>query len=325
MTLIIGGYFYEKNIRFDYDGKSKEPLRDVKVSEGIWNKRPSGIFMVADSTISSVGHNNKTLLSGFKKIYPIQVNLWKPYFIGNNFKDYKSVHQSLEVILGFAGGTLSAQHCINTISHHLSRLRISCLRDVYPIKYTVLMDCEDNPLRDSDVEWMEDTFVDSSDYEYLLEADYLATVIQHSIEIALRSARNYKLSKEDFDSLMVDFMLGVWCPKDKMPKLYDFTVSLKCDLEDQKYQVHVSQKKIPYDSFDISVLGMASRFEAPAKAAYLNALQKGECVEREMHSFLDMEINNMRKEGLRSIDYPSVLKVLDERGISLKKVNREAV
>lgn len=67
---------------------------------------PADFFFAADSTITNPA---ETLLSGFRKIYPVSVKLWEPDFARGMFRDYSAVYQETEIALGFAGSTLTAQ------------------------------------------------------------------------------------------------------------------------------------------------------------------------------------------------------------------------
>lgn len=114
MTLIVSGHNFGKNPWRDFD--------NIKKHKGM---RQEGLFAIADSIITTHSSNGHSpLLSGFKKIKEIPVKLWQPYFIGENFKSYNSVFAQFDCFVAFAGSTLTAQHAIDSISNHLSTLRI---------------------------------------------------------------------------------------------------------------------------------------------------------------------------------------------------------
>ena len=62
-----------------------------------------GIFFATDSIITS---NEIPLLGGFRKIYPVAIKLWKPYFIDSSFKSYPYTHIECQCAIAFSGNTL---------------------------------------------------------------------------------------------------------------------------------------------------------------------------------------------------------------------------
>ncbi|THU04609.1 hypothetical protein E9531_04310 [Lampropedia puyangensis] len=78
MTLVIAGYMFDDPTA-GYVWPSSIAKRESNAAE---TAEPSGIFIAADSTISSNTPLPKTLLSGFRKIYEVRATLWRPYFIG---------------------------------------------------------------------------------------------------------------------------------------------------------------------------------------------------------------------------------------------------
>lgn len=121
------------------------------------DQQPTGIFLAADSAITD--HRGKTLLNGFRKIYPVRAAVWEPYFVGEYFHSYQSEFQAIEVAVAFAGSTLSAQHYMNSISEHLGNLRITFVKGRDPIQYRIGLSCESNPLEDPRVGFGDDIFL----------------------------------------------------------------------------------------------------------------------------------------------------------------------
>ena len=95
MTLVIAGYDYEKSLQYAWGDGSASAQDEPKMEL-------CGLFIVADSAITS-HEGGRTLLNGFKKVYCIKANLWKPYFMPyGSFKDYLEIHEQREVFVAFA-------------------------------------------------------------------------------------------------------------------------------------------------------------------------------------------------------------------------------
>lgn len=317
MTLIIAGYTFDP--AHDYSSVWTEASLTEeaipKSSMGFVPSRretePSGIFIAADSTITST---TETLLSGFRKVYPVAVRLWQPYFIGESFRDYRNVCMETEIAVGFAGSTLTAQHCMNGITEHLSKLRVSCKPPGDgPIQYAILMDCEKNPLDDGSTYWAEDTFTSSSDARELLTAEYIASVILHSLKGSLSSARQYKISEKGFHTLLTPFIAGIQCPATQKFHLYAFL--MKPETIDGVMNVRVEKQSVPHEK--VTVLGMTQEFESDAQVAYTDTRNAGGSTETAMFDFLNTAIDKVKSRGEKGIDRPAVLKVLSRNGLTI--------
>lgn len=223
MTLVIAGHMFDRTLAGDVwsNRNSKRKSRAAQTSE------PSGIFIAADSTISTNGTHPQTLLSGFRKIYEVRATLWQPYFIGEYFKGYRTEHSSCQLLVAFAGSTLTAQHYLNSITTHLQNLRIShrerTIGQPEPIKYVVRLECETNPVEGGGV-FDDDTYTQKDMQAVQLTADDLARAIHHSLEHALRSAKKYKVDKQGFDSLNTPFVAGMRCPTTMKYRLFRFDI-----------------------------------------------------------------------------------------------------
>ena len=302
MTLVIAGYNQSFNLRSSTQNIEHHRSTEYRIDE--WEPKSSGIFVMADSTISDGG--NKTILGEFRKIYSVPIKLWKPSFRADLFSGYNSTFIELQCFLAFAGNTLTAQHLMNFVSNHLSKLRISCADVAGPIDYKVLMHCEKNPLLNPNMYWGDDTFYTQA-YSALLTADRLAEVISHSLTVALSSARKYKLSSVEFEKLQTEFVAGIRCPTSNEFKLFKFTYHL--ETVDGIFQPKFKTSYVRPD--EIAVLGLSDEFESRAKMVYNLAIREKKSAAAELFKFLNTAISEKSEKGLFDIDRPSYLYELD--------------
>ena len=211
MTLIIAGH-----------EQAADPWQKVWAKSGKATETKlakDGLFAVADSVITIMGSGGLTpILSGHRKIHGITIKLWKPYFVGEYFKSYLSPHFETECFMAFAGSTLTASHCLNLVSEHLSQLRIGSKRATNPLTpraYNILEDPKASGL------WSEDMFLDS-DFEGILTAEHIAQVVEHSLNKAVESARKHRLCEESLRNMHTEFLLGVHCPRNKTHHLFTY-------------------------------------------------------------------------------------------------------
>lgn len=317
MTLLIASYTFDRALDYSWNPDKTRLMEEsrlkpsTKVHSVHRETEPSGIFVAADSAITS---GPKTILSGFRKIYPMPVKLWEPYFVGDFFQDYLKVYLETEIVIGFAGNTLTAQHCLNGIAEHLSKLRISYKQQNGPIQYAVLMDCETNPLYDRGRYWGQDTFTPSN-FDGILTAEFIANVILHSLKGSLSSARQYKISETDFKTLLTPFVAGIQCPATKKFYLYEFP--MKREIIAGVQQVSIEKQVIPHNK--VAVLGLVNEFEIEAQTAYTNARNAGDSTEIVIFDFLNTAIDKVKQRGDTGIDHPAILKVLSRNGLAITK------
>lgn len=278
--------------------------------------RSEGLFAVADSIITVTGSNGDTpLLSGLRKIYPIPIKLWKPSFLDVYFNGYFETYIESSCFVAFAGSTLTATHALNLISDHLCNLQIS-----YKFnrgEYIVQRHCETNVLSDSkNAIWDKHMFLDRY-FQKLLTAQYIAEVIEHSINTALKSAQKYRLSKDEINKMHTDFAAGIHCPTtgQHFLFLYRMQITQKEDL----VEVYTKREEIKSDT--VAVLGMRSEFEERAQKKYFEALKSGSSTGKEMFKFLNDSIKEVSSKGKFSIDKPS-FHMKFEDGL-LEKINFE--
>jgi hypothetical protein len=183
-----------------------------------------------------------------------------------------------------------------------------------PICYTVLMECEKNPLEASGRIYDDNIFTER-DFDGLLTADIISDVILHSMSASLSASAKYKIDAEGFKSLETPFVAGVRCPKTAEYKLFEYPITRELD-EQGVYKVRVSKRLVP--QHDVAVLGMSHRYDADARLAYQTAIAAGHAPEKTMFEFLNRAIDEVLADGRSEIDRPSVLKVLAESGLQEK-------
>jgi len=318
MSLLFVGYDFEKvNFKeikqmYKKEGEEVDDSDDFHIAD-------KGIFSIADSAITSAG-GTKTLLTGFRKIYDMELKLWKPSFYPDgSFNDYFNIYQTVPFIIGFAGSTLVAQHIMNSISGHVEKLKISCdeTEQGEAIKYKINLPCEKNLVVNPSIMtlWDDDTFLDR-DFENLLSAEYISNTIEHSINHALKSARQHRLSEEEFNQMYTDIFCGFYCPIQREHQVYIYR--MKSKMTEGIFEVYT--EKVKLEKNDIAVLGMRNRFEKKAKNIFLEEFEKDNPnITKVLIDFMDKCINNVHADGSFEINRPIVYKTLDKGRI--KKVN----
>ncbi len=306
MTLVIAGYDYEKSLQYTWGDASTSTQDKTKMEI-------CGLFVVADSAITS-REGGRTLISGFKKVYCIKANLWKPYFMPDgSFKDYLEIHEQREVFVAFAGSTLTAQHIINSITAHLENLRISFGRHGDgSIYYNVIRHCQKNPLITDEMSyWGDDAFI-SRDFEGLLTGEIISKTTEYSINEALLSAGRYKLSMTEFQAMRTDLVLGVWCPYRKRYELHLYRMLQKPG-SDGVLIAYTEGKLL--EPKEIAVLGMCNQFEVGAQAEYEESIRCNLSPSTALNQFLKESIDKVQESGSKEIDHPTSFRRLNRNGI----------
>lgn len=316
MTLVIAGYMFDDPTA----GYAWRGITTKCASNAAQTAEPSGIFIAADSTISINTTPPQTLLSGFRKIYEVRATLWRPSFVGGYFKGYITEHSSCQLLVAFAGSTLTAQHYINSITTHLQNLRIShrqrTIGQLEPIEYMVRLECETNPVEGGGV-FDDDTYTPADMTAFKLTADDLAHAIQHSLEHAMRSAKKYKLDREGFNSLNTPFVAGIKCPATRKYRLFKFDI-LETSNPGELISMSVGMTEVTPNQ--VAVLGMGGHFDQRAQQAYNIALTAKSSTQQACFDFLQDVITEVRMTGSKAVDLPAFLKTLDYRGITKKIV-----
>ncbi|MDO6528234.1 hypothetical protein Q4519_21475 [Motilimonas sp. 1_MG-2023] len=314
MTLVIAGYNFEEN-----------PWRKIdnpKENKGV---RSEGLFAVADSIITSFSSNGHSpLLSGFKKIKEIPVKLWQPYFIGENFKSYNSVFLDFECFVAFAGSTLTAQHVIDLISNHLATLRVDFQSGDFQTdgKYVVKKRCDPNNLirNGHSSVYGNDMFIPEKHYHGILTAEYIAEVVEHSINKALSSAQKYKLDENSLREMYTEFILCVNCPSTGSDLLVKYKMNWRVNT-DGMCEVFVESERIKEG--EVAVIGMSARFNEMAQKTAKDTIKKGLSLKNEMTSFVKNAIDEVNGEGSFQIAMPVVVKSLECRKVTKTVITNE--
>ncbi|MBY5938792.1 hypothetical protein [Marinobacter nauticus] len=285
MTLVIAGH------------NSNAPLKD------------SGLFVAGDSAITAPGSNGKkTLLGGFRKSYEVPIKVWQPYFNGPYFHAYNKTYYESSCFIAIAGSTLTAQHVLNTIYEHLTKLRISYEYDQYGSngKYSIIRHCQRNILESGQGvdQWDDELFIER-DYDGLVSADVIAKQIEYSIRESLRSAKEYKLDENSLRGMFTEFAAGIYCPKDKLHRL--FTYRMKLEISDEGlYELKIDANEVPKGN--VAVLGMRKQFEERAQSILSECISKGDSPAERIFEFINEAIDEVRSSGGGEIDRPSYLK-----------------
>ena len=313
MTLIIVGHEKVKD-DFSQVWAHKE---ESKIS-----LRSKGLFAVSDSVITANGtQGEKPILSGLRKVHHVPIKLWKPYFVREDFRDYLEVYIETGCFIAFSGSTLTATHALNTIIEHLAKLQISyklCKESYSPGEYIVQRHCEYNELRDSPevVLWGEDMFLPRH-FEGLLSYEFIASVIEHSINVALKSAKKYRLGPEDLDLMRTDFAAGIYCPRRASHHIFLYRMKERQN-EDGIIEVFTEGEEVSEDQ--VVVLGMRNQFEAKTQNIYEQALGQGNSTGSELFKFLNSAIDEVAKSGSFAIDRPALHKKFERGNLEKLKV-----
>lgn len=306
MTLIIAGYDYKRPYVFSSMNEELEDIKPLKMEL-------DGIFVMADSAITT-HKGGRTLLNGFKKVHIIKGQLWKPYFLPDgSFKDYFEVHESRNFLVAFAGSTLTAQHIINSVTEHLSNLRISYERhNNGSITYKAIRHCQKNPLVSDGISyWDDDTFLDRN-FEGLLTGEIIAKTTEYSINEALKSAGKYKLTIDEFREMHTELVLGVYCPYKKRHELYVYRMLDKPGADGVLIaytEAHLVEEK------KLILLGMRKDFEENAQQDFDISLQEFRSPSSSMYTFLKNAIDKVQNLGSKEIDHPTSFRKLCENSI----------
>jgi hypothetical protein len=274
----------------------------------------SGLFVIGDSAITS---GTRTLLSGFKKVYPLPIKLWKPTITGGQSRGYRLIYQEQEGFAAFAGSTLTSQHYLNAVIEHLSNLRISSEKEG-PFKLKVKWPCHVNPIMDYSIRWDDNLFV-QDEYRTLLTEELIVETVQHALEAAVSSAKRYRLDEESFNLLLNEFAFGFRDPQDYSNFcLYHFWMTR--EQVDFIAQVKVNHLKVGCQ--DLIVLGMEKKFGASARQAFGAALASNADVETVLWNHLESAIESVKSSGESGIDQPIVRWHLDSSSPRLRLMQK---
>lgn len=310
MTLIIAGHeILHDHYSFTYEDYSESGVSRLE----------GGLFAVSDSIITANGsHGSTPILSGLRKIHHVPVKLWKPFFVLEDFRDYKETYMESGCFIAFAGSTLTATHALNTIVDHLANLQISYRLSSEldsPGEYIAQIHCKQNLLRDTSYKWSESMFLDR-DFQSLLSYSLIAETIEHSINVALKSAKKYRITAEELSLMQTEFVAGIYCPKEHTYHLIEYPMCTRVN-EEGVIEVYTVGREVPEN--EIVVLGMKSRFKASAQQCYNQALSSGNPPGAALFEFLNSAIDQVSQSGSHDIDRPSLYKKFN--GGKLEKID----
>ncbi|EGQ7646293.1 TPA: hypothetical protein O4F77_000403 [Vibrio alginolyticus] len=308
MTLVISGYNHCTGYTYDYSECIEKGVIKTPTSK---SEREPGLFSIADSVITTIGKGGKVpLLKGFKKVVNIPIKLWQPYIAGSHFRGYKTVFKECECFVAFAGSTLTSQHVINLISNHLSMLRIDYRPKIQEKgEFIVIKNCDHNVLVSTAdfAHHSEGLFIPELDYKGILTAEIVVDVVEHSINTALKSAKEFRLSEDAFNEMYTEFTLGLNCPASGKDYLYHFQMDKRLNHEGV-YEVFANRKYIPENS--VSVIGMRKQFGDRINDIVDFSIDNNLNLCDELIKFMKTAIDEVDASGSFEIGMPVVVKKL---------------
>ncbi|GAA0655879.1 hypothetical protein [Rheinheimera tangshanensis] len=302
MTLIVAGYRQDNLLL----GDETDFLPD----------RKHGIFIVADSlvsTLTSIGR--QPLLSEFRKVIEVPIQLWEPHFVGEHFSGYKKVFFTYKCLIAFAGSTLVAQHVVNNISGHLAKLRIDYTDEV-EFKCVVRKSCDENNLIKAGFSsiYDDDIFVSENDYRNLLSAEFVADVVEHSINKAFESKMKHVIDEQALNAMKTEIILALTCPTKGRDFLYKFHFKTK-DLPEGGVIAYCEKELILADS--IAVIGMERVYGANALKTAKKAIQEGPDFQKTMREFV---VECVRGDRSFEIGFPVSVKTIRDNKVDLDAI-----
>ena len=302
MTLVVAGY--KQN---GYAGKTDG-------EQDYTPNRQSGAFVIADSMISNVIQGRrKPLVSGFKKIKEVHVKVWQPHLVGELFQGYKQVFQEHRCLIAFAGSTLTAQHVVDTISGHLSQLRIDYVEG-NDFRCVIRKSCDNNNLSNNGIGgcYDDDIFIPERDYQDLLTADYISEVVEHSINKGFESKMKHVLDKTSLIGMSTNIILVVDCPVTRIAHIYKYKFQYKC-LPEGGVKAYCEKEFI--EAGNIAVIGMEATYGEDAVQVAKKSMKEGLDFKERMTDFV---VDCAKTDITFEIGMPVVLKELE--GVSVKKL-----
>lgn len=302
MTLIIAGF--NRSID-DYDlafGNKKSPVKII-----------GGLFAAADSAITN---NGKTILNGFRKLHTVEARLFTPYFKGYGAfsGEYLQVIERTELLIGFAGSSLIAQHMLNGLTKHLGNLHLSL--DPESFNYRVYRDCDrTNPLLNQ-IERERHDICEKFPPDPLikhLKHEVLKEVILHSLDKSLATAAQYQLGEDDFLRINTEMFSGYFCGVSGDYHLLSHKMVLQDSL-DSGALISFHTAEVP--AAEILVLGSKEKFQEPATQLYSELINDDKNIPKAFFDFLSECIGSENSEGNYRIAKPAVLRTLVEGRIT---------
>lgn len=260
------------------------------------------VFFIADSAITN---NNKTLLSGFKKIHAIPINIHRPYFVKEFKRYYPYTDYKGEAVVALAGSTLIAQHVIDTIDAHLGKIRVTYKYDD-KIKYYLIRHCDtkNNRLYSEKNCVFDDSFFLDNDIYQAINVEEIKKIIEYSIREALRSASKHVLGEEDWGRIINnEYLFSLSCPHTRENFLYKVTLKEE-SIEDTIRAIPVVEI-IPKGS--LGIIGLKN-FNDELVEKYNSLLDGKSNIALEMLNFFENIIDRCNSSGNRGVAKPIIYK-----------------
>lgn len=260
--------------------------------------RPLGLFAVADSALTKKQERDgepthyRTLLTGLRKIHEVRILVMRPDLSPSGSFEGRYFDKAYEAsaFIAFAGNANSAHHALNIIRTHLEHLKLSFRfprQPGEPKGNIIVRSCETNPMETIAAEFADDTFF-GEHVDRLFNADYFASVVSHSIQVALKSVLEYCHNDDEIRDALATFAFGAWCPVERVHKLYHLEPKRK--VVDGRYQLIASPRLIP--EREVLVLGTpALQATLPIQATYDDALASDQSPAEELRKLLDGAID----------------------------------
>ena len=278
------------------------------------------IFFIADSAITS---NGKTLLSGFKKIYSIPIQLHKPYInrIFCKYIPYQGYQG--EAVLALAGSTLIGQHIINLITEHLGKIRFIHSHTPSGTKYSLLRHCNtyDNPFYKShNIEYDEDLYLDDKLYQSINTND-IKDIIEYSVKEALSSASKHLLDDRDWARIIDnEYLFALNCPTSNKNYLYQIELNA---VEEEGILTTAIPTATLITSNKLGVIGLKDQ-QQDLESFYNQLIaQNSEKISLNMVDKVAKLVDTYREQGNLGVSKPIIFKTFNGKLIKRLNVDRD--
>ncbi len=273
---------------------------------GIGGTYCNGVFFVSDSSITQKG---QLLVSGFKKVVETPVRVAGLNFLDEWFNGYLGYNYEGGCGIAFAGSTLVAQHIMNSIKNHLSDLKPT----YFDGEYQLAMPCETRKFLDGyyDMDMFQKHHFGTN---YLLTAEFIAGVVEHSVQSVLIQAKKHENMAGMFSAYQAEFILGVCCPKTGKYHIYRYEILPSCTKG-----ATVSMEEIPEGK--VAVIGMRKLHEQDANDAFADALASRRSTGPALFDYLASAIKAQNEIGVFEIGFPAFH--YRQEGIRLELVKRQ--
>lgn len=261
------------------------------------------VFFIGDSAITSGNH---TLLSGFKKIYAVPIIVHTPYFV-REFKRYIPFSSyKAESVVALAGSTLIAQHILNTINEHLTKVRVNYSYNAGEIKYSLIRHCDskNNRFYQGGCIW------DTSELSYdevlsAIQVNDLKGIIEYSIGEAVRSASKHILGEDDWQRVKNnEYLFSLSCLHTKENFLY--RVEFEEGAQDDG-TVKAIPKVDEVPKGQLGIIGL-KRFNKELSEKYNELVETQSNISLEMLNYFEQIIDSCNQQGYHGVSKPIIYK-----------------